>query len=176
MKGVWNDTKLTNDQRKLVEQNHNLIYAFLHTKNLNIEEWYDVCAISLCKASQTFNSELGTRFSSYAYKCMQNGVKGQKRIDHAKHRTAFCVSLNDITACNKEGQTVTYEDYIIGDSDVWDKMILLPDIKKFKSRYQKILHLRCKGYNQTEIAEIMKLSQCHVSRILNKIKEEFQNV
>ena len=50
MKGVWNDIKLTNDQRKLVEQNHNLIYAFLHTKNLNIEEWYDICAISLCKA------------------------------------------------------------------------------------------------------------------------------
>lgn len=48
---------MNDEQRKLVENNHNLIYAILHKYNLPIDEYYDVAAIGLCKAAITFDAE-----------------------------------------------------------------------------------------------------------------------
>lgn len=45
---------MTDEQKQLVEQNHNLIYFYLYRHNLSIEEYYDVAAIGLCKAAITF--------------------------------------------------------------------------------------------------------------------------
>lgn len=72
-------SKLNNEQRKLVEENHNLIYSFLNNQALSINEWYDVCAIGLCNAALTFNGT--TKFSTLAYKCMLNSVRSVMRHD-----------------------------------------------------------------------------------------------
>ena len=55
---------MTKEQQKLVEENHGLIYSFLAKHNLPIEEYYDLAAIGLCKASITYQNE--TTFSTYA--------------------------------------------------------------------------------------------------------------
>mgnify|MGYP001317500519 CR=1 FL=1 len=43
--------EITDEASELVEENHNLIYSLLHKCHLNIEEWYDIAAIGLCKAA-----------------------------------------------------------------------------------------------------------------------------
>ena len=63
--------KLTKEQKKLVEENHNLIYSFAHKNNLNVNEYYDILAIGLCDAAQTFDENRGA-FSTVAYHCMKN--------------------------------------------------------------------------------------------------------
>lgn len=63
--------KLTQEQSKFVEDNHGLIYSFIHKYKLDIDEWYDLCAIGLIKAVQAYDSEKGS-FSTLAYKCMFN--------------------------------------------------------------------------------------------------------
>lgn len=45
---------ITEAEKKLVEQNHNLIYAFLQKYHLTIEDYYGLAAIGLCKAAMTF--------------------------------------------------------------------------------------------------------------------------
>ena len=64
--------KLDEKQKKLVEENHSLIYSFAHSHNLPLDEYYDILAIALCKAGMTFKPELGHAFSTYAYKIMWN--------------------------------------------------------------------------------------------------------
>lgn len=62
---------LTKQQQKLVEENHNLIYSFANKKNLNIDEYYDILAIELCRAAKIFDENKGN-FSTVAYSCMMN--------------------------------------------------------------------------------------------------------
>ena len=46
---------MTDYQKQLVTDNHNLIYRFLQKEKLNMEDWYDLAAIGMCKAAKTFN-------------------------------------------------------------------------------------------------------------------------
>lgn len=62
---------LTKRQQKLVEENHNLIYGFANKKNIDIEKYYDILAIALCKAAKIFNEDKGN-FSTVVYRCMEN--------------------------------------------------------------------------------------------------------
>ena len=62
---------MTDYQKQSVTDNHNLIYRFLQKETLNLEDWYDLAAIGMCKAAKTFN-EGTSEFSAYAFKCMFN--------------------------------------------------------------------------------------------------------
>ena len=63
----------------MVEGNHNLIYSFLNSHKLSVDEWYDVAAIGLCKAGLTYMPDKGYKFSSYAYRVMTNEVRAEMR-------------------------------------------------------------------------------------------------
>ena len=62
---------LSDEQRKIAEENHNLIYSFARKKNLDIDEFYDLLAIGLCKAAYYFKPNKG-KFSTIAYIRMQH--------------------------------------------------------------------------------------------------------
>ena len=51
--------KLTEEQRKLVEDNHWLIYWYAKYNNLNVEEFYHHLAMGLCRAAKGYNDKKG---------------------------------------------------------------------------------------------------------------------
>ena len=63
---------LTHEQQELAAENHNLIYRFAQTMAIDVEEFYDILAIALCKAAKTFDKSRGLRFSTLAFQCMKN--------------------------------------------------------------------------------------------------------
>lgn len=69
---------MTEEQRQLVADNHDLIYSFLQSYGYDLEEYYDVAAIGLCKAAKTYSDDI-SMFSTYAYRCMQNEVFNEAR-------------------------------------------------------------------------------------------------
>lgn len=64
---------LNEEQKKLASDNHNLIYYFLKTYNYNFDEYYDLAAIGLCRATLFFKEDKG-KFSTYAIKFMRNEI------------------------------------------------------------------------------------------------------
>lgn len=66
-----NKKPLTNEQKELVTENHNLIYAYAHKKDISLDEYYGILAIGLCKAAKAFDKSKG-EFSTIAYRCMEN--------------------------------------------------------------------------------------------------------
>lgn len=105
---------LNEKQRKLVEDNHNLIYAFLKKKNLSLnatEDWYGTAAIGLCKAAMTFDETKGSNFSTLAYICMDNEVKQIMRKERKLAKPVVsldeelesgCACLCDLVADNRD--------------------------------------------------------------------------
>lgn len=73
------DQQLTDKQRKMVEDNHNLIYQFLSEKQLPEDEYYGAVAEALCKASMTYVG-VNTLFSTYAFKIMEMEIYNELYI------------------------------------------------------------------------------------------------
>ena len=69
---------LNHTQQEIVANNHNLIYFMCKKYNLDIEEYYDVLAIGLCKAAKSFDYNK-SKFATYACTCMLNEVKMSRR-------------------------------------------------------------------------------------------------
>ena len=169
---------MTKEQQKLVEENHGLIYSFLAKHNLPIEEYYDLAAIGLCKASITYQNE--TTFSTYAYKCMFNEVMQDKRKEKASRRIPQNQIISyeaELDTCNDE--TVSYLNFIPSNEDVesnsLSKIMFEEYSKDLSDRDKQVLSLFSAGYKQREIGKIIGCSQTIVSRIKRKLENYLGN-
>ena len=92
--------KLDDKQRQLVSDNHSLIYSYAKSKNLYLDEYYDLLAIALCKAAKSFD-ESRTKFSTFAYKCMENEV-----TTYWRKLNAQCSVPQDMMVYYHAGQSI----------------------------------------------------------------------
>lgn len=168
--------RLNDEQREFVTENHNLIYSFLYSNNLNVEEWYDLAAIGLCKACLSFDGGK-SQFSTFAYKCMWNQVFAEMRKEGAIRR-------------GKYDKVLYYDAMIHTDSDGVNCSFLnlIPDMKYDTSK-QAIIRVRLyemfgrlndkeietanllsKGYNMAYIGDCLGCSKQWVAKMRNKMR------
>lgn len=166
---------ITEEQKELVEKNHNLIYSFLQKQHLSVEDWYGLAAIGLCKAAITFNKEISS-FSTYAFKCMFTHVYSEKR----KELQARTIPFNQIvyyqTQINDDnGNETNFMNYIPSKENVEDTVlssVIFDEYNKLLTdRDKKIFTLFRDGYTQKEISKIVGCSQPQVSRVKKKLVE-----
>lgn len=150
--------KLTPQQKQFVEQNHNLIYSFCKKYNLNVDEWYGVAAIALCKAAIRYDNKT-YKFSTFAYIVMRNDV----RIEMRKNRKNVYGFIDDM-----ESELSNIEDTFNIEDDIY--------YKEFLDKYDKehIMQLKLRGYTNSEIGQMIGRSRDYVGRKLKKIKKEIQ--
>ena len=61
---------MTKEQERLVIDNHKLIYEYMwkhHMYEDDVEDWYGLCAIGLCKAALIYTPARGVQFSTLAF-------------------------------------------------------------------------------------------------------------
>jgi DNA-directed RNA polymerase specialized sigma subunit len=78
--------KLNAEQKQLVADNHNLIYGYAHKKKLDLDEYYDILALGLCRAALSFDSNKSS-FQTYAYMIMGSEVNAHRRFKVQSKRT-----------------------------------------------------------------------------------------
>ena len=168
---------LTKEECKLIEDNHDLIYWNLNKNNLSINDYYDIAAIGLCKASINYNPNAG-KFSTFAYKCMNNevyryilyDVNGKTKVP-AKELLSYDISLND------DGSEVIVDRMIDKNNDIEECIITNIDYLSFVSllnkKEQLIIKSLYNGLKQYGIAKKLGQSQQNVSLIIKKIKEKW---
>lgn len=168
--------RLTEEQRKIVEQNHNLIYDFLYKKNLNEEEYYGAAAIGLCNAVIYHNHKRG-KLSTLAYKCMMSEVircikheNGKTKIP-SKNICSYDVLLN-------EEENESYKDIILTDSfntyEIAEANInYINFLKKLNDKEKFIVKCFESGLNQTEIAKKIEVKPQAVNYRVKKIKNKW---
>lgn len=171
--------QLTAAQQDLVTKNHNLIYSFAKSRNLNFDEYYDILAIGLCKAGLLFDPSRGCAFSTLAYKLMQN--------------ECFTYWRNTYVGLKKIPQNliISYESPVFEEKDDRKQIDLINDlfgtyqidtttaelkefIKSLSKQERLVLHYSIYGYTQLEITRRVGLSQSYISRILHKIREKWK--
>ena len=93
-------TRLTDEQRKLVEENTRIVYFALRREfgdefvcdEDNISEGF----YALCRAAMMFDPEKGYKFSSYAYKAVVNRIRylANRRKCKSRHQKSPNLSLD----------------------------------------------------------------------------------
>lgn len=162
-------------REKLIEHNLRLVAHIVkkyYTANQNQD---DLISIGLIKAIDSFDSENGARFATYAGKCLQNEILMYFR---SQKKTSFEVSINEAIDTDKEGNPLTYSDIISVDDTIADdidralrsssaKKIIL---ERLDRRSRQVISLRYglfgnDSLTQREVAEKLGISRSYVSRI-----------
>lgn len=173
--------RLNDEQRQFVAENHNLIYSFLNSNKLDVEEWYDLAAIGLCKAAINYNGEIA-KFSTFAYKCMWNQVHIEMRKQYAIRRADDNAVLyyDAMFECSDDGDEVTFLSLIPDlkydtGKQATIRMALYELFNKANDKERTVLELLYRGYKQGEIARYLGHSQAYVSRVQKKFKNLYNN-
>ena len=174
---------------KLIEHNLRLVAHIIKKYYGNSAEQDDLISIGtigLIKAVSTFDYEKGTRFATYAARCIENEILMYFRN---KKKYAQDVSISDPIDCDKDGNSLSLMDIMADEhsvsEDIEDR---LREEKLYKSisesltpREKEIIYLRYglkgrKAYTQREVAKRLGISRSYVSRIekkaLNSLKEK----
>ena len=168
---------MTEEQKKLAEENHNLIYFYArkyHRSKRDFEDMYGILAIGLSKAARDYDESRGRAFSTVAMGYMLNECRNAYRCDKYRNGKLSICSYNNIVPLPDEEGTTEYIDMIEGKQDVWDDVNLI-EFTKFNDQLRKIAYLSYLGYDQKEIGEQVGITQSLVSRKLKKIRKEIEN-
>ena len=139
------------------------------------EDLVSLGTIGLIKGVDSFDPIHGTRFATYAARCIQNEIlmhfRSQKKLQNE-------VSISEAIDTDREGNPLTYEDIISEDENMaeeLDRRLLaekaLSYIKTLLSpRERQVVYLRYglsgkKPKTQKETAELLGISRSYVSRI-----------
>lgn len=170
---------LTSTQQKFVEDNHNLIYGAAYKYKINLDEYYDILAIGLCKAAMQFNESKG-QFSTFAYQTMLSEYL--KVIRHNKIKRAIpenmVVSLN-VKIDNGNENPIFIAD-IIPDDDNMEGTVDLKDYVTFlcskleRQEDKDIVVLLADGMTQVEIAKSLGVSRQIVGQRVSRIRKNLQ--
>ena len=171
------ENKLTQKQKELVEQNHKLIYKFIYSRNLSIEEHYDIVSIALCKAAIAFDESKG-KFSTIAYKCMDNAIKSYYNHLNSKYVIPDEMMLSyDAPYKSGEDDCDSFLCSISNNCSTQDIVLGKIMVNKFANlltnREKMIVSLLMNGITQSEIATYLKCSRQYINNCMVIIRKKW---
>lgn len=162
------------EYERLIIENEALVYHVLKQMHLysQLEDYYDVGMIGLCKAAKTFDNSKGSKFSTYACICIRNTILMDIR-DQKRQCDYYSISLQ--TPVGGEKDEILLEDTISDyelEVDILnkeEKMALIESIRKLNDEDRQMINLYFwKEMTQKEIARYLKMSQANVSRRIQR--------
>ena len=140
------------------------------------EDLASIGVIGLVKAVDTFRSESGTRFATYAARCIQNEILMHFRVQKKRSNE---ISINETIDVDRDGNPLTYMDIICTNEDLGEDLDRKTQIERalrlikniLDDRERQILIMRYglfgakRSYTQKEIADRLSISRSYVSRI-----------
>ena len=168
-------------KNELIEHNLRLVVHIIKKYYSNIKDQDDLISIGtigLIKAVSTFDYEKGTRFATYASRCIENEILMHFRN---KKKSAQDVYISDPIDTDKDGNSLSLMDIMAADGNIFDDIELkmrAEQLHRFiddlpSDRERQILSLRYGlGGNipltQREVADKLGISRSYVSRIEKK--------
>lgn len=178
-----------NARKILIERNLRLVAHIAkkyYYSGYDNDDLISIGTIGLIKAIDSYNIDSGTRFATYAGKCLQNEIL---MFFRSQKKQVYESSLNDAVETDKDGNPLTYMDIISTDDDIVDKIDLKIKYEKLIEGIEtlltptekQIIVLRyglgfTKPITQREVAEKLDISRSYVSRLESKAIEKLRKM
>ena len=166
--------KLTKEQRKLVEDNHNLIWFTLKTMNLKEDDMidsYGAASFGLCRAAKSYDKTISPKFSTFAIKCITNELLNAIR-DEKRHNVICSIYLDEEFTYKDDDSELTLYDTLSDESFNSKYQINKFELEKVYNELNERNRKICKmiledGYTQVEVGKIYNLTKQSISLIYN---------
>lgn len=171
----------------LVEHNLRLVVHIIKKYYSNYSEQEDLISngtIGLIKAVNSFDSEKGTRFATYAARCVENEILMYFR---SQKKSSQDISMNEPIDTDTQGNPLTLSDVIFTDDTVNEDVDRKMKIEKLRNLIkalpegrEKTIIIKRYGLDgkfpmsQREIAARLGISRSYVSRIEKKVIEDLR--
>ena len=168
---------MTEKERKLASDNMNIVYKYIHNKNLPLDIWEDIFMLILCECATKYDENTNFAFSSYLWRALDNEYAWRMRSKYADKRT-----LND-------GETMVYFDQPTwdeafdikdteGENDENFTMVEYKDLlnhfeRRLVGKEADVFDLYLKGYNSTEIRKELGFSRQRFNQLNNSIRTKW---
>jgi RNA polymerase sigma-70 factor (ECF subfamily) len=167
---------LTQKQSKYAEEHHNLIYAFLHMRQLSVDEYYDVVVFGYLKAVATYLTDAKLRerykFSTIAFMDMKEALFDEYIKRNRMKRRGVTVSLDAILSADVE--TLNLGDSLYSRNPVMEALeteeILHEMSEWLTPQEMKVIHLRVDGYSPREISHELKMPPTSVHNLVHSAR------
>lgn len=153
---AYMDFKLNAEQAKMVEENMNLVPFVLKRMNIPLEYYDDAVSegnLGLMQAVHCFNQNLGYRFSTFAYKVIQNHLSNYFfPTIFPKKQVVFPLSTLLVT---KEDDSTCIEDFLIDETANFERAV------EYRNFFQSLLNngINCLA-GRTKATFLYKLAGC----------------
>ncbi|MBR5558855.1 MAG: RNA polymerase sporulation sigma factor SigK [Oscillospiraceae bacterium] len=175
-------------RNKLIEHNLRLVAHIVkkyYSSTRDQEDLISIGTIGLIKAVSTFDCEKGTRFATYASRCVENEIL---MFFRSKRKSAGDVYISDPIDTDKDGNALTLLDVMSQEDDMLEKVDLQLRSEELhrcvesllEDRERQIVTLRygLKGsppLTQREVARMLGISRSYVSRLEKKALEKLKS-
>lgn len=163
------------DEQKVLD-NMNLVYHILHRfypKYVRNEDVVQSGMLALCKAVETYDESYGTLFSTYAGRCIINGINTELRqIYRCASETSVDFSYED----DEDGNKFSMLNYIqVTDDDEINNVHINEFAKTLTEQEQTVFNYKQLGYTVTEISSLTGYgTHQNISLILKKIRRKWR--
>jgi len=174
-------------RNRLIEHNLRLVAHIIkkyYAASRDQEDLISIGTIGLIKAVSTFDCEKGTRFATYASRCVENEIL---MFFRSKRKSAGDVFISDPIDTDKDGNALTLMDVMSQEDDMLDRVDLQLRSEELHrcidsaldSRERQIITLRygLRGQlplTQREVAKLLHISRSYVSRLEKKALEKLK--
>lgn len=171
---------LTEMEKRMAEENHNLVYSFLHRHGYSIEEFYNVVIFGYLRGIQVYNRREDVRKKyQLAFICeryMSVAVGNYFRSKNAQKRKPMEITVSlDINYAETDniynlvgGKSV--EDEVLESKQVDEMMENLSEVQR------DILKLKLEGYDNKEILSLLGIPSSTFYKEMNRIKVIMENM
>lgn len=172
------EVPLNDEQRKLAEANHNLIYWYLYKKNPSaqlIDDVYGMLAIVLCRCARNYKPDMGRTFSTFTIRAFSNEVAKYYYLAHqaprAIHHEDVLASLDYEFADNNTRDVCTYYNLTpsIERGYEFAELKAMYAQAQMSPKVRTVMYYKLYGEcTDTEIAKKMGVSRERVRQLKNK--------
>ena len=152
---------LTEEQRRVAEENHNLVYEFLHKNHLAESEYYDVVVFGYLQGVQDYCEKPALHrytLSTVAWKKMQCKLNDHYRRVSKRKRNCQEVELSDLSA------NVVWENELMQHLEM--ELLLHALASKLPRRPMRIIRMKLDGAKMHEIARAEHMTFHEINRLL----------
>ena len=175
-------------KEKLVQHNLRLVAHIVKKYNQagEAEDFIGVGSLGLIKAIETYKSNVGTQFSTYAARCIENEILMLIRLNK-KHKNT--ISLEDVLCADDEDNEISVVDLaheeendvaLITENNILKEKLSKILIENLTKRENTIICMRY-GLNnmpmltQREVAKKLGISRSYISRLEKKALETLKS-
>lgn len=157
---------LTEQEKQFAENNHGLVYSFLHRYKYNVDDFYDIVIFGFLKAVQVYHRKEDVKrkydFPFIAWQYMRTEIGNYFRMESALKRKmeTAAIGLDERyirTEYDLEGGFIRRESF-------------LEYIQELDKEQRKMISWRMRGYSNAEICSRLGMKKSTYYKKWNRIK------